>query len=38
MTLPGFMFRTISVVIVRGACPRTSAVVTMTSALADSSA
>ena len=38
ITLPGFMFATISAVMVVGACPRTSAVVTRMSALADSSA
>ncbi len=38
MTLPGFMFSTISAVMVLGACPRTSAVVTTMSAFADSSA
>ena len=36
ITLPGFMFATMSAVIVIGACPRTSAVVTRMSAFADS--
>ena len=38
ITLPGFMFATMSAVMVIGACPRTSAVVTRMSHLADSSA
>ncbi len=38
MTLPGFIARTMSAVIVVGALPRTSAVVTTMSAFADSAA